>query len=268
MKKLIVHDLIDMTGRCCLITGAAGSLGKTIANTLSELNCDLILVDRDDIKLSKLSNELSAIATSSVYTITCDLESEYERLELIERVKALGRLDVLVNNAAFVGSDELPGWATSFESQSLATWRRALEVNLSACFHLSQAFSGMLSQSGKGSIINIASIYAELGPDWSLYEDNNLFNPAAYSVSKGGLLQLTRWLATTLAPKLRVNAISPGGIERGQPQKFISKYSSRTPMRRMASEEDFRGVITFLASDMSAYVTAQNIRVDGGWSGW
>ena len=93
-------------------------------------------------------------------------------------------------------------------------------------------------------------------------------NPAAYAATKGGLLQLTRYLATVLAPKIRVNAVSPGGIERGQPSAFQERYVARTPLGRMAREEDFKGIIAFLASDASAYVTGQNFAVDGGWTVW
>ena len=98
-----------------------------------------------------------------------------------------------------------------------------------------------------------------------MYEGTSLGNPAAYGVSKGGLIQLTRWLSTTLAPNVRVNAISPGGIFRNQPDEFVKRYSSRTPLKRMATENDFRGAIAFLATDMSRYVTGQVISVDGGW---
>ena len=93
-------------------------------------------------------------------------------------------------------------------------------------------------------------------------------NPAAYGSSKGGLLQLTRWLATTIAPAVRVNAISPGGIARGQVQSFVERYKARTPLGRMATEDDFHGAVAFLASDMSAYVTGQNLSIDGGWGVW
>jgi NAD(P)-dependent dehydrogenase (short-subunit alcohol dehydrogenase family) len=93
-------------------------------------------------------------------------------------------------------------------------------------------------------------------------------NPAAYGASKGGLIQFTRWLATTVAPDIRVNAISPGGIYRQQPGAFVSRYEARTPMGRMATEDDFRGVVAHLASDLSRYVTGQNLAVDGGWGVW
>jgi len=93
-------------------------------------------------------------------------------------------------------------------------------------------------------------------------------NPAAYGASKGGLIQFTRWLSTTLAPQVRANVISPGGVARGQPESFVERYSARTPLRRMATEEDFRGAVAYLASDLSAYVTGQVLAVDGGWGVW
>jgi len=123
----------------------------------------------------------------------------------------------------------------------------------------------MLASSQNASIVNIASIYGLHAPDWSLYEGTALGNPAAYGVSKGGLIQLTRWLSTTLAPTVRVNAIAPGGIFRSQPEEFVKKYSSKTPLNRMASENDFQGAIAFLATDLSKYVTGQVLSVDGGW---
>jgi NAD(P)-dependent dehydrogenase (short-subunit alcohol dehydrogenase family) len=95
-----------------------------------------------------------------------------------------------------------------------------------------------------------------------------MHNPAAYAAAKGGLTQFTRWLATALAPDVRVNAVTPGGVERGQPKSFMERYAARTPMGRMAIEEDIKGAVAFLASDLSGYVTGQNIVVDGGWSAW
>jgi NAD(P)-dependent dehydrogenase (short-subunit alcohol dehydrogenase family) len=102
----------------------------------------------------------------------------------------------------------------------------------------------------------------------NLYEGTTMGNPAAYAGSKGGLIQLTKWLATSLAPEIRVNCVSPGGLARGQAPEFIEKYVAKTPLKRMGTEEDFMGVIAFLASDLSAWVTGQNIMVDGGWTTW
>ncbi len=262
-------SLQDLEGRWTLITGAAGGLGRVMADTLAELGASLILVDRPDCDLGILEQELRTRWGVKVLSISCDLESETSRIELIQRVfKGDQGLNCLINNAAFVGSSDLTGWAVPFEQQTLETWRRALEVNLTAAFHLCQGLAPLLRSSPGGNIINIASIYGHHGPDWSLYEGTTMGNPAAYGASKGGLIQSTRWLATTLAPRVRVNGISPGGIYRNQPEVFVQRYNHRTPLGRMATEDDFRGVVGFLASDLSSYVTGQILQVDGGWSVW
>jgi len=262
----ILNQLSSLNDRRALITGAAGGLGKVFAETLASLGADLILVDLAKTQLKEFAAELEIQWSVSVKTIECDLEAQDQRNQLITEVLASGKeLGILVNNAALVGSSDLVGWAVPFEEQSIDTWRRAIEVNLTAVFDLCQGLTPLLNATQNASIINIASIYGLNAPDWSLYEGTSLGNPAAYGVSKGGLIQLTRWLSTTLAPNVRVNAISPGGIFRNQPDEFVKKYSSRTPLNRMATENDFRGAIAFLATDMSRYVTGQIISVDGGW---
>ena len=260
---------MDMRGRCAVITGATGGLGTTMAETLAELGADLILVDRPVSDFEQLEANLAENFDVDVQSIRCDLESEEDRLLLINQVKKNNQnLNCLINNAAFVGTSGLEGWVAPFEEQMLDTWRRAIEVNLTAAFHLSQAFTPDLRKSEGGNIINITSIYGECGPDWRLYAGTEMGNPAAYSSSKGGLLQLTRWLATTLAPEIRVNAISPGGIFRNQPDEFVMRYEYKTPLKRMGKEDDFCGAVTYLASDLSQYVTGQVLQVDGGWGKW
>jgi len=260
--------LMKLNGRRALITGACGGLGRVMAPTLAELGADLVLLDRNDTSLAEQTAEITTLWGVNVVARNCDLESQAARDSLIAELLQEGNLDILVNNAAFVGTSVLKGWGVPFAEQSIETWRRALEVNLTAVFHLCQGLASLLQASGHGSIINIGSIYGEYGPDWGLYEGTSMSNPAAYGTSKGGLLQLTRWLATTMAPAVRVNAISPGGISRGQAQAFVERYEARTPLGRMATEDDFRGAVAFLASDMSAYVTGQNLSIDGGWGVW
>lgn len=263
-----IKQLMNLNGRRALITGATGGLGRVMAMALAELGADLILVDRPGSNFYDLLEGLVQWPIRAA-DIACDIEQEADRHQLMDRIKADGQgLSILVNNAAFVGSSGLTGWAVPFEQQSLETWRRALEVNLTATFDFCQGLAPVLGQSPGANIINIASIYGMLGPDWQLYEDTTMSNPAAYAASKGGLIQLTRWLSTTLAPKVRVNAISPGGIWRNQPQAFVQRYESRTPLARMANEEDFIGAVAYLATDQARYVTGQNLAVDGGWSAW
>jgi NAD(P)-dependent dehydrogenase (short-subunit alcohol dehydrogenase family) len=263
-----LHELMDMRGRRVLLTGAAGWLGRTISDVLAEMGASLILVDQVAELLAQVAEDLKQRWSAPVEHYAINLEDQVQRTRLIGAVRDSGHgLHVLINNAAFVGTSGLSGWATPFEGQSVETWRRALEVNLTAPFDLCQGLAPLLKESS-GNIINIGSIYGEFGPDWGLYEGTSMANPAAYGTSKGGLLQLTRWLATTLAPKVRVNAISPGGIARNQQSSFVERYEARTPLGRMATEDDFRGAIAYLASDMSAYVTGQNLLVDGGWGSW
>ena len=119
-----------------------------------------------------------------------------------------------------------------------------------------------------GAVILFASTYGMVGPDMRLYAGTPMANPAGYSASKGGLLQLMRYFATLLAPRIRVNAISPGGVWRNQPELFLERYVARTPLGRMAAEGDLKGAVAYLASDLSAYVTGHNLVVDGGWTAW
>ena len=264
-----LKELSDLSGRRALITGATGGLGRVFADTLAELGADLILVDLPGSDFQTLNETLIQRWGVSVENHICDLENQSRREEMIKKLISSGLgLNILINNAAFVGASDLPGWGVPFENQSIDTWRRALEVNLTAVFDLSKGLSTLLRASKNGCIVNIASIYGMYGPDWSLYEGTSMSNPAAYAASKGGLIQLTRWLATTVSPEVRVNAISPGGIFRNQPGEFVKRYEAKTPLGRMASEEDFRGAISYLASDLSKYVTGQVLQVDGGWGVW
>jgi NAD(P)-dependent dehydrogenase (short-subunit alcohol dehydrogenase family) len=264
-----VTQKMSLAGRTALVTGASGAIGTVFCTALAELGASILAVDRDAPALERLRAGLKLGADAKLDVMVCDLEDEAQRQALIDQIlQEQASLDVLVNNAAFVGTSELQGWATPFAQQSIETWRRAMEVNLTAAFHLCQAFAPALSKTGRGSIINIGSIYAESAPDWRLYEGTPMGNPAAYAASKAGLLQLTRWLSTTLAPRVRANSICPGGVSRNQASSFVERYEARTPMARMATEQDMVGALVYLATDLSSYVTGQTIRVDGGWSVW
>jgi len=240
-----------------------------MAMTIAELGGDLILLDRPNSDFNNLLNMLDNFEDITINVIDCDLENGIERSKTIETLldKCNG-LEILINNAAFVGSSDLEGWQRDFEDQTTETWERVMEVNLTSVFDLCKGLSPLLKKTKQGTIINVASIYALVGPVNSLYKDTMIRNPAAYAASKGGLVQLTRWLATTLSPDIRVNAISPGGVYTGQPEKFVKRYKTRTPLARMANYDDLKGATAYLASDLSAYVTGHNLVVDGGWTIW
>jgi NAD(P)-dependent dehydrogenase (short-subunit alcohol dehydrogenase family) len=264
-----VRTLIDLTGRVAAVTGGAGHVGTAIVEAYAELGATIVVIDLDqaacDAAAGSIRRRFGVDAIGHAANLADDRALQGVA-PFIEREAR--RLDVLVNAAAMVGTARLAGWAVPFESQSVETWRKAIDVNLTAPFALVQSCSALLRRSGHGSVINIASIYGVVGPDWRLYEATDLGNPAAYSASKGGLLQLTRWLATTLAPAVRVNAITPGGVFRDTKEPFLSKYVSRVPLGRMATEDDLKGAAVYLASDLSSYVTGHNLVVDGGWTAW
>jgi NAD(P)-dependent dehydrogenase (short-subunit alcohol dehydrogenase family) len=264
-----LRELMNMQGRVAVITGGAGCIGTAMCEALAELGAAIAVLD---------VVQESCISTAQQIHDTYDVETLPLIVDLFDKraVRAVpeavlgkfGRLDVLVNCAALVGTSRLKGWAAPFPEQRADTWRLALEVNLTVPFVLTQACAEALTASRHGSVVNIGSIYGMVGPDMRLYEKTAMGNPAAYAASKGGLLQLTRWLATVLAPDVRVNSITPGGVRRNQPEVFCERYAARTPLKRMAIDEDFKGAVAYLASDLSAYVTGHNLVVDGGWTAW
>jgi len=267
MRRIV--ELFRMDGRVAIITGGAGYLGLAFGEALSELGARVVVVDRDFDACSERCKRLDAHGNTETLPIAEDLADPGAAVRIVEAtLRRFAGIDVLVNNAAFTGTSALEGYSVPFEQQTLAAWEAAMRVNLTATFALAHAAQAALVASGRGSIINVASIYGVVGPTMSLYEGTTMGNPAAYAASKGGLIQLTRHLSTVLAPSVRVNCITPGGIERGQDSDFVERYCARTPLGRMGREEDFKAAAAFLASDASAYMTGHNLTIDGGWTAW
>lgn len=249
-----------------ILTGAAGKIGMVIGNFFFENKANLIFLDKNIEIIKKKYNKKSKFY-SKVKFYKCDFENNDERSIIFKKIaKENKKIDLVINNAAFVGDSKLSGWNTSFNNQSIETWNKCLNVNLTSVFDLIKVLNSKKKFSKSSSIINISSIYSFLAPDKNLYKDTKINNPAAYSVSKSGLNYLTKWLAVELAPKIRVNTISLGGVRRKQQKLFLSRYIKDTPLKRMATEKDILGAIIFLGSHLSSYVTGQNIIIDGGKS--
>jgi NAD(P)-dependent dehydrogenase (short-subunit alcohol dehydrogenase family) len=267
MKSL--KQLMDLNGRVALVTGGGGHIGSALCEGLAELGASIIVLDVAAEAGHKVASELEKKYDVQAISLAVDLQQEGEIGAVPEMIRAhFDQLDILVNCAGLVGTSGLKDLTAPFMEQGSTTWRLALEVNLTAVFLLIQACAPMLAARKIGSIINVSSIYGMVGTDLSMYEGTAMGSSAAYGASKAGLLQLTRWLSTMLAPAVRVNSITPGGVQRGQPEEFQGRYVERTPLKRMAVEEDFKGAAAYLASDMSAYVTGHNLVVDGGWTVW
>ena len=243
-----------------LVTGAAGALGSALCDALVAHDVTVIATDRAQSSVPHPPER------KGISWITADLEQVEDRVRLVEevRARASGSLGI-VHNASFVGSSELEGWSGPLMSQSSETWNRALEVSLTAAFSITRDLTDLLSSKPGSAIVHVSSIYSSLAPDWSLYEGTNLGNPAAYGVAKAGVEQLTRWLAATLAPNVRVNAVAPGGLKRNQPKNFIHRYEAKVPLRRMATEDDVVEPVLFLLSSQSSYITGIVVPIDGGY---
>jgi NAD(P)-dependent dehydrogenase (short-subunit alcohol dehydrogenase family) len=263
-----LSELSRMDGQVSLVVGGAGHIGSVAASGLAELGSNLAIVDISADRVRDVASRIRTLHSVKVLEIVADLENESEVRAIPATVcRSYGRIDVLVHLAAIV-NPELGGWTTPFNEQSVTQWRRGIEINLTSAFLLAQGCVKNLEESPNGSIIFFGSTYGIVGPDWSIYEGTDMGNAAGYAASKGGVIQLARWLATTLAPQVRVNTLSPGGVYRDHPEGFRTAYANKTPLKRMATEEDYKAGVAFLASDMSRYVTGHNLVIDGGWTAW
>lgn len=255
-----IRDLMSLDGRVALITGGAGHVGRVIADTFEELGARVFAADWREPE--------SGVSAARPW-LPVDLRDEAATRALVPTVVGrAGRIDIVVHCAAYVGETGLAGWAVPLEAQTVPAWDEAMRVNLTSAFALAQEAREPLARTGRGSLIFISSIYGIAAPVPGLYAGTSMQNPAGYGASKAALLQLARHLATHYAPAIRVNSISPGGIERSYPQAFVERYAARTPLGRMATEEDLKGAAAYLASDASSYVTGLNLVVDGGWTAW
>ena len=262
-------DNYRLTDKTIVITGAAGHIAREYCHLVAKLGARCVLLDRHGGDVGHIASKLPASALGLHLSYQIDLSSKVQIEECARWLASeLGAVDVLINNAAFTGDSQLTGWVTEFENQSAETWNDAISVNLTACFLLSQKMAPLLRKGKEPCILNVASVYGILGPDLSIYEGTKMGNPAAYAASKGGLIQLTRWLSTVLAPEIRVNCLSAGGVLRGQSDRFIERYEKKVPLKRMATENDIAKAMLFLSSNLASYVSGQNLLVDGGYSSW
>lgn len=255
-----MSDMFDMTGKVVVVTGGAGLLGRSFGSACAARGATVYLADIDTESLS----EASGASGSDIRPVTMDITDEGSVTKALAAIVGqTGRIDVWVNNA-YPRTDD---WGLKFENIPLDSWRANVDGHLNGYCLCCQKVAELMKQQGGGSIINIGSIYGIVGPDFSIYEGTGMTMPAAYAAIKGGVIQFTRYLASYYGSAgVRVNAVSPGGVYNGQDDTFVSKYSARVPLGRMADPDDIVGAVLFLASDASRYVTGHNLVVDGGWS--
>lgn len=269
----MTNDIFDLEGKVAIVTGATGLLGKEHCKALASSGANVVALDLNEDKCLEFADMLPTESLGLAADIT-NSDSIMRAKELI--VNKFGKIDVLINNAAINDMVESPISmleSSKFENYPLELFKKVLDVNVVGTFLSSQIFGQEMLKNHRGSIINIASTYGIVAPDQSLYQDsegNQLFYKSpVYPTSKGAVLAFTRFLAAYWGEKgIRVNSITPGGVENNQNGAFIKRYSERTPLKRMAQLNDYWGAVIYLASDASQYVTGANLVVDGGWTIW
>jgi NAD(P)-dependent dehydrogenase (short-subunit alcohol dehydrogenase family) len=273
--KYEYKNMFNLGGKTAIVTGGLGILGGHFCRGLAEFGANVAVVDLDGGKASEYALKLEEEFGIGAAGFACDVSNPHSVRAMVDNVvDKLGQVHILHNNAASKSKD-LDAFFAPFEEYSLEEWRRIMSVNMDGMFLVAQAVGKqMIGQGTGGSIIQTSSIYGILASDKRIYEGSfylgrQIGNPAVYSASKAGVVGLTRYLAAHWADKgIRVNTLTPGGVESGQNDTFKERYSARVPLGRMAQGEEMVGALIYLASDASTYVTGQNIIVDGGLSVW
>ena len=244
--------MMKLENKIILVTGGAGLLGREIVRVLRSEGATTVSVD------------LKVATQPDLSEINCDLTNEQDINNLISSVsKHFGRIDGLVNNAYPRTQD----WGVKFEEIPLSSWATNVDLQLNYLFYLTQQVGAIMKLQGFGSMVNMASIYGLVGPDFSVYDNTTMTMPAAYSAIKGGVINYTKYLASYLGPfNVRVNCVSPGGIFDNQNPVFVKNYESKVPIRRMGTPKDIAPAVGFLLSDESSYITGHNLVIDGGWT--
>ena len=261
----MTDSLFDLDGRVAVVTGGMGQLGSVYVQGLVERGMRVAVLDTASGELPEGARAFSVDVTdrATLAEATRELEAEW------------GVPHLLVNNAALDSPPDAPADEVGpFESYPEASFDEVMDVNVKGTFLCCQVVGGAMAREGRGSIVNVSSVYGLLSPVQDLYafrreRGETFVKPVAYSVSKSAILNLTRYLATYWAKEgVRVNTLTLAGVWNDQPREFLDAYAARVPMGRMLDAKEALGAVVFLASDASSYVTGSNLVVDGGWSAW
>jgi NAD(P)-dependent dehydrogenase (short-subunit alcohol dehydrogenase family) len=272
-SKDSLHRLFDLTGKTAVVTGGTGILGSLYCRRLAEAGAQVIVADLSEEHCKKLATDLSTETGNAARGLAVDLSDEISVKSWSKKIiDAYGHADIIVNNAAA----KSPGFFAPLDAFALADWNQVMAVNVTGMFLVIRELGPSMAARGRGSIINVSSIYGVVGPDQRIYEGSRyeelggaINTPLIYSATKGAVISMTRYLAAYWGPKgVRTNTLSPGGVSSGQNSTFSERYSARVPLGRMAQADEIVGTLLFLASDASSYVNGQNIIVDGGLTAW
>jgi NAD(P)-dependent dehydrogenase (short-subunit alcohol dehydrogenase family) len=266
-----IDPLFDVRGEVVVITGASGQLGSAYAGAFLERGARVVALD---LRPSDRLESLNALHAGRLHF---EVASVTDRAGLVRAAVAVEQVfgvpTVLINNAALDSPPSAPPEENGpFETYPEESWNNVIDVNLKGVYLCCQAFGAAMARAGRGSIVNVSSIYGLVSPDQSLYDyrrqrGETFYKPVAYSASKSGVLNLTRYLAVYWARNgVRVNSLTLAGVFNRQDPAFLDAYCNRIPVGRMADVNEYNGAVLFLASPASRYMTGANLVVDGGWT--
>ena len=261
-----VQDLFDLRNKVAVVTGGSGHLGFVISEGLLEAGADVYITSRSEDKSNETAKLLQDRIGSKVRGLVLDVRSMESVKECFDEVvRYAGKIDILINNATLRAGKKS-------EDTSEKEWIEGIDGTINGVFRTTKTVTPIMRKNKSGSIINIASMYGLISPDPSIYENLDYYSPPYYGSGKSAIIQFTRYSACYLAKMgIRVNAVSPGPFPNTEVQKnhiFISRLISKTPLGRIGQPDELKGIIVFLASKASSYVTGTNIPVDGGWTSW
>ena len=261
------NNLFDLTGKIALVTGGAGLLGSEHAIALASYGAKVYLAD---INEEKCIEKVKSLENELIIPIKLDVTDKENWQKVVSKiVSAEKSLDILVNNAGYTNSTKTSAFDKTFENFSLNDWNSIMNVNLTGTFLGCQAVANQMKKQKKGAIINMASLYGVVSPNHKMYPGTGIVQPVAYTVSKHGVVGLTKYVATWLAESgVRVNSITPGGIFDGHDGLFLERFKKLNPIGRMSNKNELRGALIYLASEASSHVVGHNLVVDGGWTAW
>ncbi len=256
-----ILEMFSLKDRVALVTGGAGLYGRQIVASLAEAGAKTIMASRNLEKLQKTVDDFAQKGLKNIQAKSLDQSDESSILRLRDEIlQEYGQIDVLVNNAVLRSA--------KVDTYDPKGWQLSMQTNVVGLYMMTELFSQPMIEKKRGSIINVGSMQGMIGIDLTLYEGLNMSSKMPdYFFHKGGMINYTRYMASVLGhSNIRVNCISPGGFFNNQPEEFVKRYNDRTLLGRMAGDEDLKGIIVFLASDASAYITGANIPVDGGYT--
>lgn len=268
-----LDDLFNLKNKAVIITGGTGLLGRAFTRAFLECGAKVVFTSTSQDKADGFAGELKKQFGGNVLGLAVDVSKKEDvQMMVLRCCEEFGKIDILINNAGIPGNFSSDTVAPIFENYPRGEWDKMWNINVTGPFLCAQEAGKEMVKTGGGAIINISSIYGIVGPDQRIYEKEGgeqFIKPVSYSVTKGAIINFTRYLAAYWGDKnIRVNTLAPGGIFNNQDPDFVKKYSDKTPLGRMAKTEDIVGPVLFLSSDASQYMTGAILVVDGGWTAW